>query len=341
MDLSIVGCGWAGERHVLAAKALERRGRHVRIAALVDTDPDHLAAKAEEWGIETTFRELAAALDAMPDAGEVVLATPHNAHREGTEQAAAAGRHTLVEKPIALTLEDADAMIAACDAAGTTLMVAESLRYHPRSVAMRDALKAGKIGQVLSGRINMIVRGRHTYQYPGRRAWLAEPDLGGSGIWMLNGIHHMSAARMFLGEVARIDAREVHSDKFQSKQEATVVALVEFESGAVITMTVSAELHGYRRFGDVALFGADGTLYANRRDARLTIYTEDAAPEIVEWEDDEDDGAPGHFVHQLEEFLAAVNEHREPYTSGPCERATLAAVLAGYESIRTGQPVAP
>ncbi len=339
MELIVVGCGWAGERHVVAATALARRGRDVRVAALVDTDSDYLAAKAEEWGIGPMFTGLPAALDALPDAAGVILATPHNAHRRGTEQAAAAGRHVLVEKPMALTLEDADAMITACDAAGTTLMVAESARYRQRNMAIRDALHTGRIGQALSGRMNLIGRGRHTYQYPGRRAWLAEPDLGGSGIWMLNGIHQISTARMFLGEVTRIDAREVHSGKFQSDREATVVALVEFGSRAVIAMTVSAELHGYKRFGDVALFGTDGTLYAGRSEARLTIYTESAAPETVEWENDEDGETPGHFVRQLDEFVAATTEKREPYTGGPSERATLAAILAGYESIRTGQSV--
>jgi len=343
MDLIVVGAGWAGERHVLAVKALEREGRDAHVAALVDVDADHLAAQAAAWGVGATYRDLSLALSAHPDAGAVVLATPHNRHREGTEQAARAGRHVLVEKPMALTLEDADAMIAACDAAGVTLMVAESARFHRPTMAVREALDAGMIGQVLSGRLNSIGRGRHTYQYPGRRAWLAEPDQGGTGIWMLNGIHQMSVARMLFGEVMSIYAREVRSAQFQSPLEATVVALLEFESGATITMTVSAELHGYKRFGDIVVFGADGTLAVNRREGSpLEIYTEGATePEIVACADGERSGAPDHFVRQMAEFLAAVAEKRPPSTDGPSERATLAAILAGYESIRTGRPMTP
>lgn len=350
MDLIVVGCGWAGERHVKAIQALERQGRDAHVAGLVDTDRDHLAAQAAAWragaeqaaGVPTTFTDLAAALEALPGAGAVVLATPHAAHRAGTEQAAAAGRHVLVEKPIALTLDDADAMLAACHRAGTTLMVAESVRYQRGPLAVRAALEAGRIGQVLSGHLNMIFRGRHTYEYPGRRAWLARPDLGGSGIWMLNGIHHLSMARMFLGEVARIDAHEVHSHRFRGECEATVVALVEFMGGAVVTMIVSAELHGYDRFGEVVLFGADGTLEARwHGEKRLIIYAEGADPETITWEDDAEADPPGQFVRQMEEFLAAIAERRTPFTDARSERATLAAVLAGYESIRTGRPVAP
>jgi len=341
MQMIVVGAGWAGERHVQAIQALKREGMDVGVAALVDVDSEHLKKQAAAWGIEATYTDLPSALEAHPEAEAVVLATPHHLHREGTQQAAAAGRHVLVEKPMALSLEDADAMVAACRAAGVTLMVAESIRYQRPLIAMREAVSAGKIGQVLSGRINFIPRGRKTYSYPGRRAWLADPAVCGGGIWMLNGIHYMSAARMLCGEVTEIDAREVRSREFQSELEATVVALVTFEGGVVITMTVSAELHGYRRFSDLVLFGSEGTLEAERWGERdLRIYTNDE-PQVVPCQDDERSGAPGHFVRQIEEFLAAIAERREPYTSGPGERNTLAAILAGYESMRTSRPVKP
>jgi len=341
MDLIVVGAGWAGEHHVLAAQALQRAGAHTQVAALVDVDRQHLEQKAAEWRIDATYADLPTALSAHPDAMGVVLATPHHLHREGTEQAADAGRHVLVEKPMALTLQDADAMILACRRAGTTLMVAESTRYQKSTIAVRDAIRAGRIGQLLSGRMNMIFRGRRTYAYPGRRAWLADPNQGGSGIWMLNGIHGMSAARLFLGEVTRIYARQVKSDAFQSAPEATVVALIGFDSGAELTMTVSAELHGYGRFGDMVLFGSDGTLELSRHaGSELKIYT-DREPEIVSCDESPTDNADPHFVRQMQEFLDAAAQDREPFTSGPSERAALAAILAGYESIRTGQPIVP
>ena len=339
MRLIIVGVGWAGEAHVKAVRALQREGVDCRVVALVDVDRDHLRRKAAEWGIEAVYAELPSALKEGDQADAVVLATPHHLHREATEQAAGAGKHVLVEKPMALTLDDADAMIEACERAGVTLMVAESARYHRASIAVHDVLLSGKIGNILSGRINRITKGKHTYMYPGRRAWLADPAVCGGGIWMLNGVHNMSLARMFLGEPTRIYAREVHSDGFQSSLEATVVALVSFESGAELTMTVSAELHGYKRFGDLALFGSEGTLFLRRPDTtELAVHT-DSGLEMVPCAEDDCDGVRGSFVRQMKEFFAAIAEKREPQTSGPSERQTLAAILAGYESIRTGSPV--
>jgi len=338
MELIVAGAGWAGEAHVRAIQCLHAQGADCGVAALVDPDREHLSAKAAEWGIARTYADLPSALSECADAAAVVLATPHHLHRRGAELAAGAGRHVLVEKPMALRLGDADAMIAACERAGVRLMVAESARYERSALAMREVLSAGTIGRVLSARINRITRGRHSYAYPGRRAWLADPAVCGGGIWMLNGIHDMSLARMLLGEPVRIYAREVHSERFASPLEATVVALVSFDGGTEATFTVSAELHGYKRFGDVVLFGTDGTLRLARDSGELNIYTEDGE-EALDCRQEQIDQARGAFVRQMREFLTAVAEGGEPPTSGRSERRSLRAILAGYESIRTGRPV--
>jgi len=77
-----------------------------------------------------------------------------------------------------------------------------------------------------------------------------------------------------------------------------------------------------------------------RQGDSITVHTE-GEPEVVPCPADEQLGAPGSFVRQLEEFLASIAERRQPYTSGRSERETLAAILAGYESIRTDRPVTP
>jgi len=334
MRLIVVGAGWAGQRHVEAARAVQRRGGECEVAALVDTDARHLAAKAEQWQIPGSYTDLEQAIQSCPDVQAVVIATPHHLHRVQTEIAAGSGLHVLVEKPITVTLTDADAMIAACNQAGVTLMVAEIARYHLANIAARDAIVAGRIGQVLSGRICLIGKGRHSYAYPGRRSWLADPETPGAGIWMLNGIHRMSVARMLLGEVRAIYAREVHSEQYQSPLEATVVAMLSFDSGAEVTMTVSAELHGYKRFGDTLIFGSEGTLHLPQSSDDLTIYGS-GEPETIALGQADDERALGSFVRQMEEFISAADHHREPATGGVSERKSLAAILAGYESIRT------
>jgi predicted dehydrogenase len=134
---------------------------------------------------------------------------------------------------------------------------------------------------------------------------------------------------MHVGEPARIYAREVHSQGFQSPLEATVVALVSFVSGAETTMTVSAKLHGYQRHGDLVLFGTDGPLYVRRRDNTEVVLHTGAGTEQIRYPEDDRDGVRGAFVRQIKEFHAAIAEKREPLSSGRSERKTLAAIIAG------------
>jgi predicted dehydrogenase len=133
----IAGCGWIARDHVVPAMAA---AGHELVAAL---DPDPGAARA-----------LAPSALATADADEffaceldaVYVAAPNHAHRDLVEQAARAGRHVLCEKPMALTLADAEAMVAACEQAGVRYATAHNQRFHPAHVAMREAIAAGVLG---------------------------------------------------------------------------------------------------------------------------------------------------------------------------------------------------
>ncbi|MEX2546052.1 MAG: Gfo/Idh/MocA family oxidoreductase [Phycisphaeraceae bacterium] len=349
MDLIIVGLGWAGVRHAQAVRELEAEGG-VRLVAVVDPDRAHREAEVSRLRAAGVmgYDDLGEALASHAGAG-VVVATPHGLHAEGVCAAAAAGRAVMVEKPIAPTLDEADAMIAACEQAGVTLMVAESIRYNRVTRKLTKIVASGRVGQPLAARFSFIGRGGQQYGYPGRRAWLGRPDRGGSGIWLLNGIHHVSLARMLLGEVERVTASEVRSASLDAPVEATVMALLQFASGAVAHMTSSAELRGYKRFRDVVVFGSEGTVCTDLREPeRIELYRGQAEqPDVIDAAELESPGpadgaveqAPVHFVRQMREFVNAVAQEREPATSGRGERATLAVIVAGYESMRTGAAV--
>ncbi len=340
MDLIVVGLGWAGLRHAQAIRAVASK-EDVRLAAVVDPDREHRAGLLAELGEPAAYDTLGEALAAHQGAA-VVLATPHALHRAGAEEAAGAGRAVLVEKPIAPTLADADAMIDACGRAGVTLMVAESARYNLTSIRLAEVVAAGRLGQPLAGRLSFVGSGTQQYGYPGRRAWLSRPELGGSGVWLLNGIHHVSLARMLLGEVSRITAHEVRSDELDAPGvEASVMALLRFDDGAAAHLTSSVELRGFKRFRDVVIFGSAGTAWTDLRDPqRVSVHHKDAdEPEVIDCREPDTGGAPAHFVRQMREFIDAVRCGRTPATSGPEERATLAVIEAGYESMRSGATV--
>ena len=257
LRLGIVGAGWAGTRIGHAAAELEGR---VVITALVDPDAAQRESIARELGVDMTFGSLAAALASGLDA--VAIASPHRLHAEQTLAAAAAGVHILVEKPMALELSDADRMIDAANGAGVVLGVAENEAYEPWVDQLRDMVMAREpFGQVAFA---VIVAGHRSPEssYPGRRSWLTEPAAGGTGSWLLHGVHTMATCRRVLGEVRTIFVREHRTDSYRRDDlEATMSAMLTLHDGTPVTLVQTPEVdlgterrvhHPVRRCGGAA-----------------------------------------------------------------------------------------
>ena len=198
LRMAIVGVGWAGTRQIEAIREL---GRKVAVECLVDTDAAHLRAKADEFGIAKTCTTLADAL-ADPDIDAVSICLPHDLHEPAA--AAAAGKQILCEKPLAPTVAAATRMLAAAEAAGVALYVAENVVYQPIARTVRaivaggDALDEPTCASFTGG------FGGRPFGYPRRRAWLTQPAWGGTGTWMLHGIHSIAQVRFIFGEVATV-----------------------------------------------------------------------------------------------------------------------------------------
>ncbi|MDA0710769.1 MAG: Gfo/Idh/MocA family oxidoreductase [bacterium] len=140
LKIAVVGCGWAGSRHVEAVREL---GRDVEVVCLVDTDAAFLAERADAFGIRKTCTDYADAL-ADPDVDAVDICTPHNLHCAQAVAAAEAGKHVLVEKPMARTVKEASRMMAAAHANHVRLYVAESAVYTPMSTFLREVVRSGE-----------------------------------------------------------------------------------------------------------------------------------------------------------------------------------------------------
>jgi UDP-2-acetamido-3-amino-2,3-dideoxy-glucuronate N-acetyltransferase len=146
---AVVGCGAWGRNHVRTHATLGS------LAAVVDPDPDVAAAQAEAWSVPArTYDEVLA--DASIDA--VVLAAPAADHARLADLAVAADKHVFVEKPLALTVADAERVVAAADAADRVLMVGHLLQYHPAFLAIREHVASGSLGELrylYSNRLNL------------------------------------------------------------------------------------------------------------------------------------------------------------------------------------------
>jgi len=330
IQLAIVGVGWAGERQVQAIRELNRK---VTVECLVDNDPAFLAQKAAELGIDKTYPSLDDAL-ADPAVDAVSICTPHNLHCAMALAAANARKHILVEKPIAVTVDDATRMIEAADCNNVRLYVAENLCYTRLAQFLRGVVQSGQYIGELTG-VNFVSGFQaRRFGYPGRREWLTRPDQGGTGTWMLHGIHSMAQLRYVLGEVETVYLREHHACSFERPDiEGTMSGLLTLQSGIHVSVLQTCETRLEGSLAGYTLYGDSGTLRAWKDG--YEIFDDGPTPRRATYEPPR----LSDYAQEIEAFADYVMGAADTPTTGVSERRSLAIVQAGYESADSGQPV--
>lgn len=334
LRLAIIGIGWAGERQIQAIRELNRK---VSVSCVVDNDPEFLRAKADELAIDKTYTDYHAALN-DPHVDAVSICTPHSLHCAMALQAAAAGKHILVEKPIALTVDDATRMIEAAEAADVRLYVAENLSYTPMAHFLRRSVQTGEhIGELVGASLAAGFRAPD-FGYPGRRAWLTEPQQGGTGTWMLHGIHTMAQLRYIFGEVESVYMQEHHAASFQRPDiEGTMTGVLTMARGIQITIMQTCEVRFSHNLGGYTIYGDRGAIRANNEGYEVFSYAGDADAMLLR------QSYPAatltEYAQEIEAFADYVAGISEGVTTGKSERRSLAIVQAGYESAKAGVPI--
>lgn len=327
----LIGCGFFARNHMHAWAGLDR----ARIVAVCDLDPAKAAAFADTFGA-TAYTDAAAMLQATsPDF--VDIATTVGAHRALVERAAASARLVICQKPFAETLQDARAMVTACAAAGSHLLVHENFRWQRPYRALRAALDAGQIGTPRFLQLSF----RHAYDIYANQPYLAEVrDLALTDI----GLHLFDLARFLMGDVARVACETQRRNPRVAGQDA-FAATLRHRSGAV--SVVDASFHTQRAPDPfpqtlARVEGDTGTLEL-LEGYRLRLHRDgassdtDVEPPVPAW------GAkPWHVI---QDSVIALQSHAldvlagwaEPQPSGRHNLDTLALTLAAIRSAETGQ----
>lgn len=342
IGFAILGAGMVARYH---AKAIERTPG-ARLVALCRSDPARAEETATQFGVPCLADYTT--LLARDDVDAVCICTPSGLHAEQTIAAARAGKHVLVEKPLALTLADADAMIAACEQAGVRLGVALQRRTDPEFQRVQAAIAAGELGRLVLGSINMPYLRQQSYY--DSADWRGTWALDGGGALMNQGIHLVDLLLWLIGdatEVRAIAATLTHAIEVED----CVTATLRFANGALgnITATTAAapgfphrvEVYGDR--GGVQIEGEQVVRWdgGGAPEPPSGYTTENRAPIAAgAGASPTGIGAIGH-TRLLKDFVAAIREGRDPLAPGREGRRSLALVLAVYEAARTGQSVQP
>ena len=335
LRIAVLGVGWAGTRQ---AQAIGELNRKATIECLVDNYAEALKARAEELGVTKGYTDYHDAL-ADPDVDAVTICLPHALHCPLAVEAASAKKHILCEKPMALTVEDATLMIDAAREHDVRLYVAESAVYTSMAKFLRQIVKTGKyIGELTFA--SMVAGFRAPdYGYPGRRAWLSTPGLGGTGTWMLHGIHSMAQLRYVLGEVEVVYMREHRASSFaRTDLEGTMSGLLTLASGAQVSVVQSCETRLKGPLRGYSIHGDQGSLQA-WRDEGCEVFSPEFGNEDEPHHLDYPEDTLSSYAQEIEAFADYVAGLSVGPTTGESERRSLAIVQAGYESASSGVPV--
>lgn len=330
LNIALVGCGGIAQAHWYG---IEHHAPLVRVTAVVDADAQRAQEMAEKTGAQP-FTHLATALaqDGLFDAVDIML--PHYLHEENAVAAFAAGKHVLLEKPMAHNLESSDRILAAAKAAGTVFMVAEQSEYWPDARIVREQIQAGAIGDVITARA--VFTNPRRERNSGPIPWRFELAKAGGGITMDGGAHWIRPLRMWMGEVDEV-VGVTERPIAEMEGESFARALIRFESGKVAQLDCwhAGAVHGP---GDeFRVTGTEGELIIERGgEGRTMLYNRDHPDGQVLWKD-KSDGRGSAFGYELDDFSKAVLTGSELAAGPEYSLGELRTALALYRSVETCQ----
>ncbi len=347
--VAIVGCGRISDLHVLGY-----RGRDdARIVAVCDSQRKRAREKAKAWGVERVYTDYKQLL-ADPHIDLVELLLPHHLHAPMTVAACRAGKHVSVQKPMALTVAEADQMITAAQQAGVVLRVYENFRFYPPYVRAKEMIDAGEIGEPQMIRMHVNTGTGDTGWKVPLSAWLwrfDEKRCGGGPLVFDHGYHLFSLAHYLMGEVKRVYAWIDRSPVVPTKYvDAPATIMFEFKArrryGVLdFEHTPNMRIHSLYYADDdrVEVIGDRGILFVNRCTARtvdlpeLMLFRNGQTTAIpvdrVEWHDS--------FIDCTRHLIDVLTKGGQPVLDGATGKAVLQFALAAQWSARTGKEVRP
>mgnify|MGYP000898260431 FL=1 len=348
----IIGCGKGAHLHAQALKNLPE--------SLFTAVYSRTFAKAKTFA-ETYSVQAYASIEEMATRGgveAVVICTPHPSHAEVATEAAKAGMHILVEKPLASSLEDCDAMIETAREHGVLLGTVCQRRFYPASMRVRQAIDRGKIGKPILGIVHML--GWRDQAYYQSDPWRGSWDGEGGGVLVNQAPHQLDLLQWYMGPVDELFGYWTNLNHPYIEVEDTAIAVLKFKNGGLGNILVSNSQNP-ALYGKVHVHGVNGASIGVQTDggqmfiAGMSDITEPPVNDLwtvqgeehllEKWKLEDTDlfnriNATVYFhERQIEDFLWAVIRGTKPLVDGEEGRKTVELFTAIYRSTRDRKPV--
>jgi UDP-N-acetyl-2-amino-2-deoxyglucuronate dehydrogenase len=351
LKTAVIGYGKVAHIHAEALAAIPES----EFAAVCGRDAGKAKAFAEQYSVKpfTSVAEMVAA-----GVQAVVVATPHPAHASVTTAALRAGAHAIVEKPLASSLADCDAMIAAARAAGRTLAMISQRRLYAPTLRVRAAIDEGRLGRPVLGTATLLGWREEAYYRsdPWRGSWEGE----GGGVLVNQAPHQIDLLQWFMGDVDELYGAWANLNHPTIEVEDTAIAVLRFRSGALGNILVSNSQNP-ALFGRVWVHGSSGATIGVQTDggamfiAGMSSVAEPPINDVWKvpgeegrleaWQKEDTDffhtiDATRHYHRlQIRDFLQSILEGREALVTGEEGRKTVEIFTAIYRSQRDRRPV--
>ena len=344
LKFAIIGCGRISYKHV---EGLVENSDIAELVATCDVNIDLAVAKKDEYlknmkdeslkvRTYTDYKEMLE----LEDIDVVTIATESGYHAEIAIYCMNKGKHAIVEKPMAMSIDDANKMIEIAKANNVKLSVAHQNRFNKPIQKLREAVEEKKLGRIMNATARILWRRDDNYykQAPWRGTW----DLDG-GTLMNQCIHNIDLMQWMMdSEVERVYAEcDTYRNNIEGEDFGAI--LVRFKNGSIGIIEGSAVVYPKNLEETLSIFGTEGTvviggLAVNElKTWRFEGEDEDAAKKDLQVEIDSVYGK-GH-TPLFKDVVEAINEDRKPYVSGEDAVVPLAIILAAYKSRKTGMPV--
>ena len=332
--VALVGCGRISKNHFDALRKVDG----LTLSAVCDVVPDRARAAGEAEAVPC-FTSLEEMLE-RADCDVVSICTPSGLHAAQGALAARAGKHVITEKPMAITLGQADELVKACDDAGVFLFVVKQNRLNPPIQLLRRAIDKGRFGRIFLA--NTTVRWQRPQEYYDAAPWRGTWEFDGGAI-MNQASHYVDLIQWLVGPVESVMAKTATQAR-RIEAEDSGVALLKFRSGALGVIEVNVLTYPRNLEGSIAIFGEKGSVKiggtAVNRVEHWLFADYDDDDKLIEGASTNPPNVYG-FGHEgyYRNVLAVLRGEAQPQTDGRAGRKSLEVILGIYESAKIGSEV--
>ena len=335
---ALVGCGRIAKKH---AEIINNQIDTAELAAVCDVDmhrANHYAAKYDV----PSFSDMDQMMESLGDKVDIVnVLTPSGMHAEHTVRLAKYKKHIVVEKPMALTLTDADRMITECDANGIKLFVVKQNRYNYPVIKLREAIEANRFGKLVMGTVR--VRWCRDQSYYDQDPWRGTWALDG-GVFTNQASHHIDLLEWMMGDVDSVFAKSA-TQLVDIEAEDTGIAILKFKNGALGVVEATTAARPKDLEGSLSVLGEAGTVEIGGfavNEMKVWSFTnqvEGDASVVEKYRCNPPDVYGFGHVEYLKDVIASVQNDTRALVDGLQGRRSLELISAIYESVETGKEV--